>query len=216
MKKIVLLLTAVMFTGLNANVANALIEDNKAMEGNAVVNIDTVEKKNPEENVKKEITADDVAEVLSMDVDADIDAENWGIEKYKLLTILEDTNKKIEEAKKDNKPVAELNAQQAKLLNKLDEINNKILKENYDEEMSAARAKNSKSAMDLNSQQVFYANQHNKLISEVQALDKEIAVATRGQKDVSDLLEKKKELLNKCDEVATKLKSIEAEALKEK
>lgn len=121
MKKIVLFLAVVLLFAVNAKA-----EDTAA---------NTVSAAN---EVKARANAAATQEVVVLDETAN--DENWNYHKMLVIDSLQDIDKKIEEAKKNKKPVAELEAQKNKLIEQLDGFDNKIMEEGKDEEMIKARA----------------------------------------------------------------------------
>lgn len=121
MKKIVLFLAVGLLFAVNAKA-----EDTAA---------NTVSAAN---EVKARANAAATQEVVVLDETAN--DENWEYHKMLVIDSLQDIDKKIEEAKKNKKPVAELEAQKNKLIEQLDGFDNKIMEEGKDEEMIKARA----------------------------------------------------------------------------
>ena len=191
MKKIVLLLAVSLLFGTYANaeevVADAVAVAVKAADGTVT------EAAVVEEAVVKD-TAND---------------ENWQYHKFQTLNTLKDINEKIEAAKKENKPTAELEAQRDELFKKLDELDAKILAEGNDEEMKEARAKAAEKMAPESVENMLEGEKY-KVLADIKAVDDELKAAEEAKKPTGDLTVKKSKLIEQLDEVDRKLAEAKA------
>ena len=199
MKKIVLFLAVGLLFAVNANAEDNAT--NTVSAANEVKNeVANTEAKAGEviENAGTEETRGAPLEFVGPD--EEIDDNNWHYQKMQVINSLQDIDKKIEDAKKNNQPIAELETQKDELIERLDDLDNKILEEGKDEEMIKARAEKKAGNAGMERQKFL-------VLEQLKDINKRI-------EDAGDDSNVKKELEVQKDELIKQLDDIDNQILK--